>query len=472
MGSPYLSVEINKPKSEIATNLKKPRSGNFSIEEDVLLVESWINTSVDPVNGNDQSKKKYWWRIWEKYHEHKTFNTSRNEASLLNRWGVIHKNVNKFCGCLAQVESAHQSGITQQDKELYRSLVGVPFAYEHCWNLLKNCPKWSTNNDKTRKRLFGNASSPFTESPINLGEDNVSTSNFVDLERPEGMKAAKERLNKKERNDNNDDIVVGYFKRKGGSSSRRGGSVPGRMFIDRNSLQGHLRLFLDYFADSPVYPPKIFRRRFWMHRHLFCRILSKVKEYDPYFVQRRNCAGTIDLSSLQKVTDAFRMLAYGVPADYVDEYVRIGETTIESLQRSPNSNDVARLLEVGETRGFPGMLGSIDCMHWTWRNCPVAWTGSHNDINVLERSFVFSHITEGRAPPANYTINGHNYTMGYYLGDSIYPQWPTIVKTISCPQGKKAKLFAAAQESARKHLLGAFSGGTLLGDVREELVSG
>lgn len=70
MGSPYLSVEIDKPKSEIATNLKKPRSGNFSIEEDVLLVESWINTSVDPVNRNGQSKKKYWWRIWEKYHEH------------------------------------------------------------------------------------------------------------------------------------------------------------------------------------------------------------------------------------------------------------------------------------------------------------------------------------------------------------------------------------------------------------------
>jgi hypothetical protein len=92
--------------------------------------------------------------------------------------------------------------------ELYRSLVGVPFAYEHCWNLLKNCPKWSTNNDKTRKRLFGNASSPFTESPINLGEDNVSTSNFVDLERLEGRKAAKERLNKKKSNDNNDDIVV------------------------------------------------------------------------------------------------------------------------------------------------------------------------------------------------------------------------------------------------------------------------
>jgi hypothetical protein len=59
-------------------------------------------------------------------------------------------------------------------------LVGVPFAYEHCWNLLKNCPKWNTNNEKTRKRSFGNASLSSTQGPINLGEDNISTSNFVD----------------------------------------------------------------------------------------------------------------------------------------------------------------------------------------------------------------------------------------------------------------------------------------------------
>jgi hypothetical protein len=46
---------------------------------------------------------------------------------------------------------------------------------------------------------------------------------------------------------------------------------------------------------------------------------------------------------------------------------------------------------------------------------------SHNDINVHEMYFIFFDIAKGRAYPVNYTINGHNYIMGYYLVDSIYP---------------------------------------------------
>ncbi|XP_024178401.1 uncharacterized protein LOC112184374 [Rosa chinensis] len=155
-----------------------------------------------------------------------------------------------------------------------------------------------------------------------------------------------------------------------------------------------------------------------------------------------------------------RMLTYGIGVDVMDDYLRIGETTaIEAMRRFvqavievfgaeylriPTSDDISRLLSIGESRGFPGMLGSIDCMDWKWKNCPVAWKGSHNDINVLEHSPLFADLREGRAPPVTYEINDHEYTTGYYLADGIYPSWATFIKTIPCPQGEKAKIFAQA----------------------------
>uniref|UniRef100_A0A2N9ERN8 DDE Tnp4 domain-containing protein n=1 Tax=Fagus sylvatica TaxID=28930 RepID=A0A2N9ERN8_FAGSY len=204
------------------------------------------------------------------------------------------------------------------------------------------------------------------------------------------------------------------------------------------------------------------------------------------------------------MTVALRMLVYGVAADSTDEYVRIGESTaIESLKkfvkavvnifseeylRSPNSNDIARLLAVNEKRGFSGMLGSIDCMHWKWKNCPTAWKGqytnhsrkpililevvasydrwiwhaffglpgSHNDINVLEHSSIFTELAQGRAPPVIYSINGYDYIMGYYLADGIYLLWSTFVKTISAPLEVKKKHFARVQEACRKDVECAF----------------
>ncbi|XP_020258693.1 uncharacterized protein LOC109835104 [Asparagus officinalis] len=131
-----------------------------------------------------------------------------------------------------------------------------------------------------------------------------------------------------------------------------------------------------------------------MTRSLFLRIHDAVVEHDKYFVQKKNDAGQLGLSSLQKITAAMRMVAYGASADSVDDYVRIGKSTsFESVKRfvrsiinifgeeylrAPTNEDVARLLEEGSQRGFPGILGSIDCMHWTWKNCPTAWQGLTN----------------------------------------------------------------------------------------------
>ena len=101
-----------------------------------------------------------------------------------------------------------------------------------------------------------------------------------------------------------------------------------RPYIRRNHLASHERLYLDYFADSPVYPEKVFRRRFQMNRSLFLNIISKVEVPDPYFVQKRNGGKKLGLSSFQKITAALRMLVHRVMGDFMDEYVRIEETTV------------------------------------------------------------------------------------------------------------------------------------------------
>jgi len=175
-----------------------------------------------------------------------------------------------------------------------------------------------------------------------------------------------------------------------------------------------------------------------MRKHLFLRIVDALGVWSPYFRLRQDAFGKVGLSPLQKCTAAIRMLAYGTPADLMDESFGVAESTamecmINFVQgvrhlfghqylRRPTEEDIQRLLHFGEVHGFPGMLGSVDCMHWEWQNCPVAWkgqftrgdygvptimleavasldlwiwhvffgaAGSNNDINVLDQSPLF-----------------------------------------------------------------------------------
>ncbi|XP_020254359.1 uncharacterized protein LOC109831450 [Asparagus officinalis] len=291
--------------------------------------------------------------------------------------------------------------------------------------------------------------------------------------------------------------IMAYFSKEE-ERPKRIGSVPGHLVINRGREEGNSRLYNDYFSNNPTYGANLFRRRFRMQRSLFLRIVDAVREHDNYFVQKVDGVGRLGLSTLQKVTAAFRMLAYGAPADSTDEYVRIGESTvIECLcptawagQYSGRHGGPTIILEAIASYDLWiwHALGSLDCMHWEWKNCPTAWAGqysgrhggptiileavasydlwiwhaffglpgSNNDINVLQASNLFDNLTQGITPPAHYTIQGKNYDVGYYLADGIYPKWPTLVQTISKSEDKKKQYFAMMQEACRKDVERAF----------------
>ncbi|XP_010462584.1 PREDICTED: uncharacterized protein LOC104743171 [Camelina sativa] len=277
-----------------------------------------------------------------------------------------------------------------------------------------------------------------------------------------------------------------------------------RAYIDRQHEEGHIQLWNDYFSENATFSAGSFRRRFRMNKSLFIRIVEALSNEVSYFQQRRDATKRLGLSGLQKCTTAIRILAYGCASDAVDEYLRLADSTAmqclenfvegiiylfqDTYLRRPTSEDLQRLLNLGEDRGFPGMIGSIDCMHWEWKNCPTAWKGQYsrgsgkptivleavasqdlwiwhaffgppgtlNDINVLDRSPVFDDILEGRAPRVDYFVNGRHYNMAYYLTDGIYPRWATFIQSISLPQDPKASLFARCQEAARKDVERAF----------------
>ena len=134
------------------------------------------------------------------------------------------------------------------------------------------------------------------------------------------------------------------------------------------------------------------------------------------------------------------------------------------------------------------MLGSIDCTHWEWKNCPVPWQGqfqdrnghrsviaeaiaghdmyfwhvflgcpgSLNDLNVMGVSSLASTYMESAARTMKYTVGDTEFEGAFFLADGIYPSYAYLMKTISNPTNPKEKLFAKKQEGCRKDVERAF----------------
>ncbi|KAK1664499.1 hypothetical protein QYE76_052658 [Lolium multiflorum] len=157
---------------------------------------------------------------------------------------------------------------------------------------------------------------------------------------------------------------------------KRKRSTMGRLCISQNHALGYNLLMRDYFAEVPTYPPHLFRRRYRMRRSLFNKIVDACEINKRYFKRKRNAAGLIGFSAHQKIYVVMHIIACGIPVDYADEYLHIGEDrTMESIcrfckvmirvygpsyLRAPNVEDTVRLMAENGRRGSPDMASPIN----------------------------------------------------------------------------------------------------------------
>ena len=286
--------------------------------------------------------------------------------------------------------------------------------------------------------------------------------------------------------------------------------------------EAHKRIIRDYFGHKAVvndvgviikkkesarFPKSKFHRRFRMSPKFFQRIHDDITDPEigcRFFQFAPDAAGREGASNMQKLVAAIRQLAYGACSDHVHEYTGVAEktatTALEKFCRwvirtysdefinTWGEAETKEEMEMNAKRGFPGMMGSIDCTHWQWKNCPMAWQGMYqdrnhkksivaeaicghdmyfyqvyvglpgslNDINIMGQTTMQSNYFESGAIDMTYMVGGEEFTGAYFLADGIYPDFPYLVKTVAEPITMQEKLFAKVQEGCRKDVERAF----------------
>ncbi|KAK7849515.1 glutathione s-transferase t3 [Quercus suber] len=196
-----LLVQDSPTDDEVATSKKKSTRGvAFSPEEDKLVVAAWLNTSVDPVHSNEQHKTTFYDKVAKYFKDHKTDSTrtkieAKNESGTIAEMKIYNTN-----------EMFEETNYIKKARELFKELYGNHFLYEHCWQMLKDFPKWAS----TVPREDSGKEMPQTLDSIDQGGGG-GVGDTMDFKRPIGRKA--EKANRK-RKDDGKDVAAEYLKKK------------------------------------------------------------------------------------------------------------------------------------------------------------------------------------------------------------------------------------------------------------------
>jgi Plant transposon protein len=266
------------------------------------------------------------------------------------------------------------------------------------------------------------------------------------------------------------------------------------------------------FTDkNPAFDNKQFACFFCIRKAMADELLPYVANQDPWFAELSvGIAHRRGIDPKAKLLLALKILGYGASSYAFINIFQMGEAaaakTVEKFCRLVRSSDELHSCFLrGMTRadahcvsdlhydcyGVEGMIGSLDCMHAYWKNCPMAYRpvyagkegkaslvleavadhnlffwheafgfpGTHNNINILDQSPLWKSMLDGsfhRDVDFHFRINGQHFVNLFLLANGIYPSSGRFCKTSAQPIGEEKKKYAVWQEAARKDIERAF----------------
>ncbi|KAI7947678.1 hypothetical protein MJO28_009586 [Puccinia striiformis f. sp. tritici] len=109
-------IKANDKNDNQADTENKGCCCNYTEKEDVQLCVSWVEISKDPKKGTNQILNSFWDPVANHYATHLP-GSCQTLKSLQSRWGDhIQKEVNKFLGCVHQVDNLNPSGKTDSNQ--------------------------------------------------------------------------------------------------------------------------------------------------------------------------------------------------------------------------------------------------------------------------------------------------------------------------------------------------------------------
>jgi hypothetical protein len=274
-----------------------------------------------------------------------------------------------------------------------------------------------------------------------------------------------------------------------------------------NHAEARYCIYRDFLGPIPKFPGDQFAHFFRISRQRFIKLMEDVvASGDKFYRDRRG--PTLEAMLLLPL----QVLALGVAPSSLCHYYQMSKVHAkEACNRfdsivfrlyhhqylsQPTATDLKNIIMLHKRKHkVCGLMGSLDCTHVVWKNCPKAWEGSFkgkekkttivleaacdynhyfwhasfgypgslNDVNILRFSSLYKSFhddslknLEEEAGVVPFAIGSEEFNKVFLLTDGIYPCIDRFVKPIAAPVDQPEKRFTEWQERARKDIERAF----------------